>query len=95
MPDHAGALRQPSTPPLHDADRALLEFEAEHPRHGRAKEDAIRAQFGYSTARYYQILGTLIESPSALVAYPMLVHRLRRMREERRAHRFGTVDGRN
>jgi hypothetical protein len=95
MPSDSGVLRQPAQPPLHDEDRDLLEFEAEHPAHSRAKEDAIRARFGYSAARYYQILGTLIESPSALVAYPMLVHRLRRMREARRAHRFGTIDGRN
>lgn len=80
-----------STVELRDDDRALLEFEAEHPRHSRSKDAAIRATFHMHPTRYYQILGTLIESKGALVAYPMLVHRLHRMRAARRAERRGAA----
>lgn len=70
--------------------RAILEFEEANPGHSRGKEDEIRAQFGHSPARYYQILGNLIESPVALVESPMLVGRLQRLRDRRRARRFRT-----
>lgn len=76
-----------STAQLGDEDIRILEFEQEYPRHSVHKEARIRRQFGYSSARYYQILGTLIESPAALIAYPMLVNRLRRVRDERRERR--------
>lgn len=74
--------------PLTDLERALLEFEQSHPRHSRAKEEALRDRFGVSTARYYQILGTLVETPAALIENPLLVGRLRRVREQRRSRRF-------
>lgn len=77
----------PSHGSLGDEDARILEFEEENPRHTVHKEAKIRRQFGYSTARYYQILGTLVESPAALVAYPMLINRLRRIRDERRERR--------
>lgn len=72
---------------LNDEDARILEFEQAFPRHTVHKEARIRRQFGYSSARYYQILGNLIESPAALVAYPMLINRLRRVRDERRDRR--------
>lgn len=71
--------------PLSDRDRALLAFEAEWRRHGGAKEEAIRAEFGIPPARYYQLLGRLIDTADALAHDPMLVRRLRRLRDERRA----------
>lgn len=80
----ASVLRQSQ---LDAEDARILEFEQEFPRHSVHKEARIRRQFGYSSARYYQILGNLIESPAALVAYPMLVNRLRRVRDERRERR--------
>ena len=55
---------------------------------GRAwKAEAIREEFGISAARYYRILGELIDSPAALRHDPMLVKRLQRMREARAATR--------
>ena len=53
-----------------------------------AKEAAVRRRFGISAARYYQALNRLIELPEALRYDPVLVCRLRRMRESRRARRF-------
>lgn len=69
--------------PLSDRDRQLLDFESTRPRHGAAKEEAIRGELGLSPARYYQLLGRVIDSADALAHDPMLVHRLRRLREER------------
>ncbi|MEV8250516.1 DUF3263 domain-containing protein [Microbacterium sp. NPDC076768] len=68
---------------LTERDRAILALEADWPRHSGAKEEFIRAQLGMSAARYYQLLGRLIESEAALEYDPMLVRRLRRLRESR------------
>jgi hypothetical protein len=68
---------------LSDRDRAILAFEAQWSQHVGAKEQAIRAEFGLSAARYYQLLGALIDSPLALAHDPMLIKRLQRMRDTR------------
>ncbi|MER7796233.1 DUF3263 domain-containing protein [Microbacterium sp. NPDC096154] len=72
---------------LSDRDRAILAFEARWPRHGGAKEEAIRSQLEMAPARYYQLLGRLIDSGDALAAEPMLIGRLRRQRDARDAAR--------
>ena len=69
--------------PLSDRDRALLDFEARWTRHGAAKEEAIRDELSLSPARYYQLLGRLVDDAAALAHDPMLVHRLRRLRDAR------------
>ena len=69
--------------PLTDRDRAILRFEGEWRRHIGAKEEAIRADLGMSPARYYQLLGRLIDTAEAQEHDPMLVKRLRRLREAR------------
>nr|WP_206687551.1 DUF3263 domain-containing protein [Microbacterium yannicii] len=66
-----------------DRDRALLDFEVEWRRHAGAKEEAIRAELGISPARYYQLLGRLIDTTEAQEHDPMLVKRLRRLRDAR------------
>ena len=71
-------------------DEAVLAFERRWWSHPGAKEQAIRAEFGLSAARYYQLLGALLDSPLALAHDPMLVKRLQRMRDARalaRSHR--------
>jgi hypothetical protein len=68
---------------LADRDRRILDFERDWMQHAGAKEDAVRAEFGLSTARYYQVLNAVIDSPEALSYDPMLVRRLQRMREAR------------
>lgn len=37
-----------------------------------------------SSTRYYQVLDVLIDEPAAEAAEPVTVHRLRRLRDERR-----------
>lgn len=79
--------------PLTDRDRALLEFEAEWRRHVGAKEEAIRADLGLSPARYYQLLGRLIDTTDAQEFDPMLVKRLRRIRDARQQARRARASG--
>ncbi|WP_083730777.1 MULTISPECIES: DUF3263 domain-containing protein [Protofrankia] len=74
---------------LDERQRRVLEFEHHWWRYAGAKETAIRAEFGISATRYYQILNALIDSPAALAADPMLVRRLRRLRATRRRARSG------
>ena len=68
---------------LSPRDENLLAFERRGWSHPGAKEQAIRAEFGLSAARYYQLLGALLDSPLALAHDPMLVKRLQRMRDAR------------
>lgn len=78
---------------LTERDRAILALEAAWPRHGGMKEEVIRARLGMSAARYYQLLGRLIDSEAALAFDPMLVGRLRRLRDARGARRAARVPG--
>lgn len=73
---------------LDDRSRAILDFEREWWKLPGPKERAIRERFNLSTARYHQLLNQLIERPEALQYDPMLVRRLRRLREARRRKRY-------
>jgi hypothetical protein len=79
--------------PLSDRDLAILKFEAEWLRHAGAKEEAIRADLGLSPARYYQLLARLIDTTDAQEQDPMLVKRLRRIRDERQRARVARASG--
>jgi len=72
---------------LGERDREILEFERQWWKYAGAKETAIRESFDMSATRYYQVLNALIDRPEALVADPLLVRRLRRMRAERQRAR--------
>ena len=72
---------------LSDLEARILEFEKQWWRYAGAKESSIRELFQISPSRYYEILNHLIDREEALVAAPMLVKRLRRMREARLAER--------
>ncbi len=72
---------------LSERDRAILAFERQWWKYAGAKETAVRELFDLSATRYYQVLNTLIDSPDALAADPLLVKRLRRMRDERQRAR--------
>ena len=66
----------------------ILDFERNWRKVSMRKEIAVRGRFGISPARYYQLLNRLIDQPEALEHDPMLVQRLRRLRETRRRRRF-------
>ncbi len=72
---------------LSDLEFRILEFERSWWRFAGAKESAIKELFDLSAPRYYQILNDLIDRQDALEASPMLVKRLRRLREARMATR--------
>ncbi|GAA1060228.1 DUF3263 domain-containing protein [Agromyces bracchium] len=68
---------------LDEAQRAILAFESRSWRDPARKADAIREELGLSAARYYRLLGTLVDSPAALRFDPMLIGRLQRQRDAR------------
>ena len=72
---------------LDERSRALLDFEREWWKLAPPKERAIRDRLGLSPARYHQLLNRAIDLPEALAYDPMLVRRLRRLREVRRRKR--------
>ena len=82
-PPEAPASESSSPAGLSARDRSILAFERQWWKHVGAKEQAIRAEFGLSAARYYQLLGAVIDSPLAMAHDPMLVKRLQRMRDAR------------
>ena len=72
---------------LDQRDRDLLDFEREAWKLRMSKERAIRERFGFSAARYHQLLNRAIDRAGALAYDPMLVRRLRRIRDARRRKR--------
>lgn len=72
---------------LSERDARILAFERQWWKFDGAKEQAIRELFEMSATRYYQVLNDLIDRPEALVADPMLIKRLRRMRAQRQRQR--------
>jgi hypothetical protein len=72
-----------AAPGLSERDRAILDFEAAWSTHAGAKEEAIRVDLGVAPARYYQLLGRLLDTAAAIEYDPMLVKRLRRLRDAR------------
>jgi hypothetical protein len=73
---------------LSERDRAILDFERTWWTEAGPKEPAIRDRFDLSATRYYQVLNELLESPEALEYDPLVVRRLRRLRDRRRRARF-------
>jgi hypothetical protein len=73
---------------LDERSKRILDFERTWWMQSRPKERAIRDHFGWSAARYYQLLNRLIDTPEAMRHDPMLVKRLRRLRAARRRQRF-------
>ena len=68
---------------LTDLETRILDFERNWRRFAGAKETAIKELFDLTAPRYYQLLNDLIDRDDALAASPMLVKRLRRLREAR------------
>jgi hypothetical protein len=73
---------------LTERECAILEFERSWWAEPGPKELAIRERFDLSATRYYQLLGELVDSDDALEYDPLVIRRLRRMRDRRRRARF-------
>ena len=72
---------------LSELEIKMLEFERTWWRHAGAKESSIKELFNLTPPAYYQLLNNLIDRPAALMAEPLLVKRLLRLREQRTASR--------
>ena len=72
---------------LTSREQEILAFERQWWKYAGAKEQAVRELFDMSSTRYYQVLNALIDQPAALAHDPMLVKRLRRMRQSRQRAR--------
>lgn len=75
---------------LSERDRAILDFERSWWAEGGVKETAIQERFELSATRYYELLGQLMDDPDALAHDPLLVRRLRRLRDARQKARATT-----
>ena len=73
--------------PLEPHEQEILAFERQWWKYAGAKEQAVRELFDMSPTRYYQVLNSLIDRPEALAHDPMLIKRLRRMRQSRQRAR--------
>ena len=69
---------------LTQRDRAILDFEGTWWAESGPKEQLIRERFELSGTRYYQILNELLETQEAYDYSPLVVRRLRRLRDRRR-----------
>ena len=77
----------PQARSLTEREMAILDFEKSWWQARAPKETEIRERFNLSAARYYQLLHALIDRPEALEHDPLLVKRLRRLREQRQRTR--------
>lgn len=74
-------------------DLAVLDLERQWWKHPGSKDEAVRARFGCSPTRYYQLLDALLDREAALRHDPVLVARLRRTRSgPRRARTARRLD---
>ena len=72
---------------LSERDVAILDFEESWFTSEVPKEQAIMERFSMSSTRYYQQINYLLDQHAALEYKPLLVKRLRRLREQRQAER--------
>ncbi len=89
------AFIQPAPGPtgLSELELKLLNFERNWWRHAGTKESAIKELFNLTPPAYYQMLNNLIDRNDALLAEPILVKRLRRIRDARTAARSSSKLG--
>ena len=80
-------LKLETSAALSDLEVRILDFERQWWRYAGAKETGIKEQFSLSAREYYEILNNLIDREDALAASPLLIKRLRRLREARIAAR--------
>lgn len=76
-------LKLETSAALSDLEVRILDFERQWWRYAGAKETGIKEQFSLSAREYYELLNNLIDREDALAASPLLIKRLRRLREAR------------
>jgi hypothetical protein len=73
---------------LTERDRAILDFERGWWAQPGPKDAKIREHLELSGTRYYRLLNELLDDPGAYEYDPLLVLRLRRLRDRRRRARL-------
>jgi len=86
-------LHDPATAGLSEFEVKMLEFERSWWRHAGVKESSIKELFNLTPPAYYQLLNNLIDREAAVLAEPILVKRLRRLRDSRTQSRSSSKLG--
>lgn len=74
--------------PLSEREKAVIDFERRWWSLPGSKEASIQRHLAMSATRYYQLLGGLLDSAEALAYDPLVVRRLRKVRDRRRRVRY-------
>jgi hypothetical protein len=78
---------------LTDHEQAVLDFERSWWTEDGVKEVLIEERLEMTSSRYYQVLNELLDRPDALDHDPMVVRRLRRLRDRKRRARLDAAAG--
>jgi hypothetical protein len=73
---------------LSERDAAILDLERSAWMLPGRKEALVRERLGLSPTTYYKLLAALLDDPDALAHDPLVVRRLRRVRDQRRRARY-------
>lgn len=93
MSEFSIPLNDPATAGLSEFEVKMLEFERSWWRHAGVKESSIKEMFNLTPPAYYQLLNNLIDREAAVLAEPILVKRLRRLRDSRTQSRSSSKLG--
>ena len=93
MSEFSTPLNQQVSNGLTKLEIEMLDFERTWWRYAGVKESSIKELFNLTPPAYYQLLNNLIDRNEALLAEPILVKRLRRLRESRTVARSSSKLG--
>ena len=93
MSEFSTSLNQQVSNGLTKLEIEMLDFERTWWRYAGVKESSIKELFNLTPPAYYQLLNNLIDRSEALLAEPILVKRLRRLRDNRTAQRSSSKLG--
>jgi len=93
MSEFSMPLNDPASAGLSEFEVKMLEFERSWWRHAGVKESSIKELFNLTPPAYYQLLNNLIDREAAVLAEPILVKRLRRLRDSRTQSRSSSKLG--
>jgi len=93
MSEFSMPLNDPASAGLSEFEVKMLEFERSWWRHAGVKESSIKELFNLTPPAYYQLLNNLIDREAAVLAEPILVKRLRRLRDSRTQARSSSKVG--
>ena len=93
MSEFSTPLSQPLSNGLTKLEIEMLDFERTWWRYAGVKESSIKELFNLTPPAYYQMLNNLIDREAALMAEPLLVKRLLRVRQQRTAARSSSKLG--